>query len=89
MIEVIYGGNKYRYCKSDRGSYWIGIQRGNKKGDLYSGDNCIVAMGHWPELRKAAIESGTAPEDFITKKAESKAKKARKKKSKGPSISIF
>ena len=88
MIDLIYGGNKYRFCKGDKRSYWLGVDRGNRGSSFYPGNNCVVPMAYWSELQKAAIANGASKEDFVTKK-EKKVSKTRTKKSKGLSISIF
>jgi len=88
VIDVVYGGNKYRFCKGDKRSYWLGIDRGSLGNSFYPGTNCVVPMAYWSELQKAAIASGASKEDFMRKK-EKKVSKSRKKKSKGLSISIF
>jgi hypothetical protein len=88
MIDIVYGGNKYRFCKGGKRSYWLAINRGNQGNSFYPGNNCVVPVAYWSELQKAAIASGASMEDFMRKK-EKKVIKSRKKKSKGLSISIF
>lgn len=87
MIEAIFEGNKYRFYKSDRGSYWLGI---SGKGGLYPGNHCIAPRCTWPELQTKALSDGHSLSDFASAKPEKKERKQRAaKKSNGPSISIF
>ena len=86
MIEAIFDGNKYRYCKSKKGNYWIGVS-GN--GGLYPGANTIAPRALWPELQGAAMAGGCSRSDFVTEKPEKKASVRGPRKSKKPSISIF
>ena len=86
MIEAIFDGNKYRYCKSKKGNYWIGVS-GN--GGLYPGANTIAPRALWPELQGAAMAGGCSKTDFVTEKPEKKRSVRTAKKSNGPSISIF
>ena len=87
MIESIFEGNKYRFCKSEKGSYWLGVA-GN--GGLFPGANCVAPSGMWSDLQTAAIEAGHEPSEFRTEKKEKKSvRSSRKKKSDRPSIAIF
>jgi hypothetical protein len=92
MIESIFKGNKYRYCKSDKGNYWVGANRslgGGWGSNYYPGNNCHAPTCIWTELQEIAVSSGVCSDEFITKKPEVKEKKAARKKNNGPSISIF
>jgi hypothetical protein len=87
MIESIFEGNKYKFCKGEKGSYWLGVA-GN--GGLFPGANCIAPSVTWPHLQSAAIEAGHERSEFVTKKKEKKSVgSSRKKKSDRPSIAIF
>jgi len=87
MIEAIFEGNKYRFCKSNKGNYWLGI---TGSGGLYPGNHCIAPRCTWPELQTQAIADGHALSDFASLKSEKKeGKKRTVKKSIRPSISIF
>jgi len=87
VIETIFKGNKYRFCKSDKGNYWIGIS--GRGGNLYPGQHCIAPVCLWSQLQETAIESGHSRSDFLTEKPEKKASVRGPRKSKKPSISIF
>lgn len=89
MIEVIYEEGTYRYNKVDDGpSYWLGS--GIKRGSMHPGRNCVAPRALWTTLQKLAIEDGISPEEFTTPKKEEKPKRSpAKKKSTGPTISIF
>lgn len=92
MIESTFKGNKYRYCKSDRGNYWIGANRSLGGGwgtNYYPGNNCTAPRCIWGELQQIAITSGISPDEFITKREEKPVSKTVSKKNKKPSISIF
>jgi len=87
MIETIFEGNKYRFYKSDKGNYWLGIT-GN--GGLFPGSQCVAPRCVWPSLIRQALSEGHSSDDFITKKTEKKEQKQRaSKKADRPSISIF
>ena len=87
MIETIFEGNKYRFCKSSKGNYWLGI---TGSGGLYPGNYCIAPRCAWPQLQTQAIADGHALSDFASLKPEKKERKQRTaKKSNRPSISIF
>ena len=87
MIESIFQGNKYRFCKDKRRKYWLGI---SGSGGMFPGKHCVAPMSIWGELESIAIEAGHSKEEFLLEKKEQKAKRARaSKKAKGPSISIF
>ena len=87
MIETIFEGSKYRFCKDKGRKYWIGI---SGRGSMYPGNHCVAPSCMWGILEKTAIESGISKEEFICRK-EVKEKKSRvsSKKNNGPSISIF
>lgn len=89
MIEVVYQEGTYRYHKMDNGSsYWLGS--GIKRGPMHPGRNCVAPRALWTTLQKLAIEDGISPEEFMTPKKEEKPKRSpAKKKSTGPTISIF
>ena len=93
MIESIFKGNKYRYCKSEKGNYWIGANRslgGGWGSNYYPGNNCTAPRCIWTELQEIAVSSGISSDEFITMKPEVKEKKKRSAKKKDrPSISIF
>ena len=77
----------YRYCKSDRGAYWLGVRP--LEGAHFM-KHCVAPMIHWTKLRKQAIEDGFDPASFITKKPEVKpAQKRAARKKKNVGISIF
>ena len=87
MIESIFEGNKYKFCKSEKGSYWLGVAG---SGGLFPGANCVAPSGMWSDLQTAAIEAGHERSEFMTKKKEKKSiRVSRKKKSDRPSIAIF
>ncbi len=86
MIEAIFDGNKYRYCKTKKGNYWVGVS-GN--GGLYPGANTVAPVSLWSELQRSAIAGGCSRSDFVTEKPEKKKSVRAAKKSNGPSISIF
>ena len=87
MIETIFKGSKYRFYKSDKGNYWLGI---TGSGNLFPGSQCIAPRCVWPRLTSQAISEGHSPSDFITEKPEKKERKQRaSKKADRPSISIF
>ena len=86
MIEAIFEGSKYRYCKSEKGNYWIGIS-GN--GRFYPGAHTIAPISIWSSLQKSALSAGHSKAEFVTEKPEPKKSVRTQKKSKGPSISIF
>jgi hypothetical protein len=86
VIDSIFEGNKYRFCKTDRKSYWLGL---SGRGGYYPGDNCVAPVCIWGALQDSAIEAGHSKDEFFTEKLEQKEKKTRVKKTKGPSISIF
>lgn len=84
-------GNQYHISNGD----FFGYKKNRDVScTMYPGDNCLVPLCMRPELAASAIASGIS-EDVIfprRKPPESPAKseaKTRKKKSKGPSISIF
>ena len=94
MIEVTYQEGTYCYHKREEGaSYWFGS--GIKRGPLHPGSNCVAPRGLWTTLQRLAIENGVSPEEFKTPKKEEKPKRSSvkrspaKKKSSGPTISIF
>ncbi len=98
MITSIFRGNKYRFCKSPKGNYWIGANdigtRVRGGGTLYPGNNCVAPLCIWGELQDIAVESGFSREEFITvKPKEEPKKKARRSKTAKVSdpnvISIF
>lgn len=87
MIESIFEGNKYRFCKDKKRKYWLGI---SGRGGLFPGVHCVAPMSIWGELQAIAIEDGHSKADFMLEKHEEKTKRTRApKKAKGPSISIF
>jgi len=93
MIESIFKGNTYRFCKTDKGNYWVGANRslgGGWGSNYYPGNNCHAPMCIWGELQQIAIASGVPAESFRSQKPEVKEKRERvSKKSNRPSISIF
>jgi len=86
MIESILYGSKYRFCKTDKGNYWVGV---SGMGHPFPGANTTAPMAIWSDLQKSAIEAGHSKEEFITEKPEKKSRVRAEKKSNGPSISIF
>lgn len=84
-------GNQYQILNGD----FFGYKKNRGAScTMYPGDNCLVPLCMRPELSASAIASGIS-EDIVFPRSkpavtsdESKPK-ARKKKSKGPSISIF
>lgn len=87
MIESIFEGNKYRFCKDKKQKYWLGI---SGKGGLFPGEHCLAPVSIWGELQSIAVESGHSKAEFMLDKEEKKTKRTRaSKKAKGPSISIF
>jgi len=93
MIESIFKGNTYRFCKTDKGNYWVGANRslgGGWGSNYYPGNNCTAPRCIWGELVEIAIASGVPAESFCSPKPEVKEKRERvSKKSNRPSISIF
>lgn len=88
MIEVLFEGGLYRFCKSEVSrNYWIGV--GKRRGSFHPGSSCVAPLCIWGELQSIAVESGVCKTNFTTPKVEEKPKAARKKKSSKPSISIF
>jgi|TARA_R110001583_G_scaffold16234_5_gene66142 hypothetical protein len=88
MFDVKHNGNVYRYCKSDRGNYWIGVS--GTRNEFYPGAYCHVPLAFCNELRKSAIEQGADKSIFKAPKKEAKkASVSRKKKKDEGSISIF
>ena len=97
MIEVLYNRGTddepdwgvYSHHKSDKGtSYWLGVKPSSKS--MFPRPNVVVPISMWVGLQKKAIDDGTDPVSFRTKKAESKAKSPRSKRAKkNPGISIF
>ena len=88
MIEVLFEGGTYRFCKSEVSrNYWIGT--GKRRGSFHPGSSCIAPLCIWGELQSIAVESGVCKTTFVSAKPEPKAKTPRKKKSTKPSISIF
>ena len=86
MIESILYGSKYRFCKTDKGNYWIGV---SGLGDPFPGANTMAPMSIWCDLQKSAIAAGHSRSEFVTEKPEKKSRVRVEKKSNGPSISIF
>ena len=77
----------YRYINDDDKKYWLGICP--LEGAHFI-RNTVTPTVHWTTLRKAAIEDGTDPASFMTKKAEKKVSSPRQRKAKkNPGISIF
>ena len=93
MIVSIFKGNTYRYCKGEKGNYWIGYNKslgGGWGSNYYPGNNCVAPRCIQTELQGIAIESGVSPDEFVTMKPEVKEKKKRTVKKDGrPKISIF
>lgn len=93
MIESVFKGNTYRYCKGKNGNYWVGASRSLSAGwgsSYFPGNNCTAPTSIWGELQSIAIASGTPREAFRSPKPEETKKSSpRKKKVSGPSISIF
>ena len=89
MIDVVFDGNKYRYYKSDKGSYWMGIERGSSSRGFYPGNYCRVPLAYWGRLRSIAIENGFSADDFVKKKAQKKVSTKRTTKKAKNVISIF
>ena len=90
MIEVVFEGGLYRFCKSDKSrNYWLGI--GKRTGRYHPGSSCVAPLCIWGELQSIAVESGICKTNFITppKSEEKKQRTPRKKKDSKPSISIF
>ena len=87
MFDVEHDGNVYRYCKNDKGSYWIGVS--GRRGGVYPGAHCHVPLGYWNVLRKAALEQGADESIFKTAKKVEKKSVSRSKKKDENSISIF
>ena len=87
MIETIFEGNKYRFCKTDKGNYWLGIS--GRGGKFYPGHQCIAPICIWSQLQESAIELGHSRSDFVTEKPEKSRSIRGPRKSKKPSISIF
>ena len=86
MIDSIFEGNKYRFCKHKERTYWVGE---SGSGGYYPGKNCVAPSSIWGELQAEAVKAGHSKEEFFSEKPEQKEKKTRTKKSKKPSISIF
>lgn len=94
MIESVFKGNTYRYCKTDTGNYWIGANRATGGGwgsNYFPGNNCLAPRMIWGELQDIAMSSGTPAIEFRSVKPEVKAKASSPRASKKPknSISIF
>jgi len=92
MIESVFKGNTYRFCKGERGNYWVGSNRslgGGWGANYYPGNNCTAPMVIWGELQRIAIASGVPAEAFRSPEPEEKKRSPRKKKESKPSISIF
>lgn len=86
MIEAIFEGCKYRYCKSEKGNYWIGI---SGSGRFYPGAHTIAPISIWSDLQKSAMSAGYSKAEFVVERPEKKKSIRTAKKSNGPSISIF
>tara|TARA_B100000131_G_scaffold168442_1_gene162775 strand:- start:3392 stop:3661 length:270 start_codon:yes stop_codon:yes gene_type:complete len=89
MIEVFYKDSLFRYSKNERGNggSWLLV-----KGQGLGGSGipyCVVPISFWTELRVAAIEAGFSSSDFAPIVSKKKESKGSKRKTKGPSISIF
>ena len=87
MIEVTLDGYKYRYCRNERGRYWIGLN--GYHGALNPIQNCVAPRCVWGRLQEIAIAEGVSVTEFFSKKEEKPASKRSSKKSSKPSISIF
>ena len=90
MIEVLLDGYKYRYCKSESGGYWLGLE--GYKGSLGRYSNCKAPTMLWPSLREKAYSSGYTVEDFapiVPKETKVKRASSKKKSDTKNSISIF
>ena len=80
MIEVVYDGNKFRFCREGKKSYWLCISRGSDtNSQAFSGANCIAPTGSWKNLRAAAVESGVDESLFAAPVVEKKTRKRSKK----------
>lgn len=84
-------GNQYQVLDGD----FFGYKKNREVTcNMYPGDNCLVPLCMRPELSASAIESGISEDVIFTRSktaevSDESKPKTRKKKSKGPSISIF
>lgn len=91
MLEVVFEGNTYRFCRGEKKAYWLAISRGNKAPchPAFSGSNCVVPSSFWSDLRQSAIEGGVDAVMFDTPKIEKKKSASRRKRQVKNVISIF
>ena len=93
MLEIVFEGNTYRFCRDEGKAYWLSISRGKDSVShpAFSGSNLVVPSSFWSDLRQSAIDGGVSSVAFdppVVAKKERKASLRRKRQVKNV-ISIF
>jgi hypothetical protein len=80
MIEVVYDGNRFKFCREGKRAYWLCVSRdSNTNSQAFSGANCVAPSGFWKDLRAAAVETGVDESLFSAPVKEKKTRKRSKK----------